>query len=289
MAVYSKSGTSQNFAYNKSGASLTQAYDINGNPLLASDPVQLTVMQYNPGQWYYGNGHKIPSNYATIYTNLARDIMATYEPDIAGFEEYWDPMSDGYSVESVLGEFFTDKIDDENTNAYKRNAIISNGFPFSDTSFPTIAEYGMIKTKIDVGGRDVWIIATHLSNTRATRIQEGQALFNLVSQLPYFIILGDFNIMPMSTEDEEYTLFMKQFIDAGYHSANCSTQHGFFWTWYEGLVVEEVGQGGPNDGIITSGNITIDEVILDTTKQAVAQQTGKKIDHCPLVAKLTVY
>ena len=111
-------------------------------------------------------------------------------------------------------------------------------------------------------------------------------VFNLVQNEPYFIITGDFNTVCKSVNDTEYTTIMKQFIDAGYHSANCSAQHGFLDTWTAGSTAS--GTWYPCDHIITSANISMNTVIVDTTKIDVAEQTGQAIDHLPIVAYLTV-
>lgn len=284
--VYTKNGVGISTIYNRSGQRLTQAYDIDENELLNNT---IRVMTYNIGQWYIGNGSNVPSADYTTFYNLQRLILSTYAPDVVGFQEYYEPFSSGHTVESVIGDFFTNHAN-SGTSGYPAKATYTKGFPISDytkTDFTASSSECYTKGKISVGGKEIWILNAHLatSSNEANKVAESTELLNVVSGLQYFVILADFNTVCKSVSDTEYITIMKQFIDAGYHSANCSQQHGFIDTWTGSNTAG--GTWYPCDQIITSANINIETVIAGTIKISVL--SGQfVIDHIPLVADLTI-
>ena len=79
---------------------------------------------------------------------------------------------------------------------------------------------------------------------------------------------------------------IKPFVDAGYNVANCTSDSGFIGTYTSGNTASSTFW--PNDNIITSANLEIDNFIVDTSKIDVAEQTSQTIDHLPLIAYLTI-
>ena len=291
MSVYDKLGNKLNEVFDIDGLELSHAYDIDGNEVLnktPTAPTDLTVMTYNIGQWYTGNNANVPTANYEQYYNLQRSIIFAYNPDIASFQEYYDPFSSGHTVDDVIGEYFTDHKNNA-TSGYKAKAIYSNGYELSDyseTNFAVGNSRSYIKTSIQCEGRTIWLINAHLetSTYESAKVAESTELLNAVANLEYFIIMADFNTVCKSVNDEEYTTIMKQFIDAGYHSANCSEQHGFIDTWTSGSSAS--GTWYPCDQIITSANIDINNVVADQTK--VTDDIANAIDHIPLIAYVTV-
>lgn len=287
MSIFNINGNYLTNAYETDGDALPVAYDINGNVIFSPDWTRIKVMSYNIGQWYIGNGSNVPTDKYTSYYNLQRSILSSNAPDVVGFQEYYDPFSTGHNVADVIGEYFTDHVNNA-TSGYPAKAIYTNGYDISDYSVHdfSVGNQLFIVGKIVVDGKDIWIINVHLATSlyEANKVAQSVELFNYVSNLEYFIILGDFNTVCKSVNDSEYTTIMKQFVDAGYNIANCSAQHGFIDTWTEGT--SESGTWYPTDHIITSPNIIMADVYRDTTK--LTDGLSDVIDHLPLVAELIV-
>lgn len=292
MPAYDIHGNQLDCLYGLNGQRLEQAYDIDGNPLFEKEPeepTEIVVMSYNVGQWYAGYNQMIPNSVADAYYTLQRGIMATHRPAIAAFQEYASTFSSGKTTQSVIGEYFTNSFVN-NKSGYQIKATYTNGYPMSDIEDANYsgATWGYIKCKVTIGGKDVWIFNTHLatSSTESEKVREAKLLFDMVSQLDRFIILGDFNTVCLSVNDTEYTTIMKQYIDAGFRIANCSPQFGFNPTWTEST--DQNGTWYPCDHIITSSNIQMKNVEVDLSKIPVCSELGVRIDHCPIVATLVV-
>lgn len=285
--IYDADGTPRSTAWDASGGLLASAYDMEGNQLLA-EPVDMVVMTYNVGQWYIGDGGNIPSAKYADYYALQRGIISKYDPDIVAFQEYYDPFSSGHTVESVIGEYFSNHVNNA-TSGYSAKAIYTKDLAIGNyqaVSFQTGSSQNYIKGSITVGGRTVWLLDAHLatSSQESNKVAQAAELFAAVSVLDYFIIFADFNTVCKSVSDTEYTTIMKQFIDAGFHSANCSEQHGFIDSWTGGKSLLDTWY--PCDHIITSANISINRVVADQTK--VEDLIDETIDHIPLVAEITI-
>jgi len=78
---------------------------------------------------------------------------------------------------------------------------------------------------------------------------------------------------------------MKQFIDAGYNSLNCSPQHGFLNTWTSGK--DTSGTWYCLDQIITSANLALKSVTVDQTKLNYLDGENS-IDHLPVIAVIEI-
>ena len=276
--IYDKNGTSLNdVAYDIEGTLLNQAYDIDGNELFNDNT--LTVMTYNV-QWF----SHINSN-----QTMQESIFDTYDADIIGLQELTKTSSTMPSLGETLFADYTYQAIGGQTN---KTGIVSK-IELSNTTTANFVRQasetrGYQKTYITVNGTPICWVNTHLetSGSESVKVAQAQEVFNLVQNEPCFIITGDFNTVCKSTSDTEYTTIMKQFVDAGYNCANCTEQHGFLDTWTDGSTAS--GTWYPCDHIITSSNIDINTVIVDTTKIDVASQTGQSIDHLPLIAYLTI-
>ena len=275
--IYNVNGNSISDIYDYSGQAVEQAYDVDGNELLESPA--LVVMSYNV-QWFSG----LNSN-----QTMQEGILSTYKPDIIGMQEVTRSDSFPSMATTLLSRDYPSMYLGGQTNksAIASKKTLSN-VSSSDFASQASETRGYQKAYFAVDGKTVCWINTHLetSDSESAKVAQAEEIFSLVQNEPYFIITGDFNTVCKSVNDTEYTTIMKQFIDAGYHSANCSAQHGFLDTWTSGSTAG--GTWYPCDHIITSANISIDNVIADTTKIDVAAQTGQSIDHLPIIAYLTI-
>ena len=99
---------------------------------------------------------------------------------------------------------------------------------------------------------------------------------------------GDFNVADCHGKaSDEYIANIKPFIDEGYHSANCSDQHGFLATYYNGTSVNNYNICECIDEIITTSNIDINMVTVDKQKSD-ANTDGLALDHLPIIAHCRV-
>ena len=276
--IYDVLGNSLNTAYDIDGDELTHAYDIDGNDVLTSSTT-LVVMSYNI-QWLTG----INSNQA-----MQESILSTYKPDIIGMQEVTRSDSFPSMATTLLSRDYPSRYLGSQTNktaiASKKTLSNVTSAVFSSQASET---RGYQKAYFAVGGKTVCWINTHLetSSYESVKVAQAKEVFEMVRDEEYFIITGDFNTVCKSVNDTEYTTIMKQFINAGYHSANCSTQHGFLDTWTSGSTAS--GTWYPCDHVITSPNIEITNVVVDTDKIDIAAQTGQSIDHLPIIAYLTI-
>ena len=277
--IYDKNGNLINMAYGIGGDSLEQAYDVDGNPLLSTS--DLVVMSYNV-QWFAGiNGNQ----------TMQESILDTYKPDIIGMQEFQRATQD------TIPAFATALLSADYPylhmgNYGNKNAIASK---YQLTDFATIPHstqtmdgQSYSTATIMFGGKEILLLNAHLttSSYETTKVEQAKEIFDALQGHDYFIMMGDFNTVCKSVNDTEYTIIMKQFIDAGYHSANCSAQHGFLDTWTSGSTAS--GTWYPCDHVITSPNIEITNVVVDTDKIDIAAQTGQSIDHLPIIAYLTI-
>ena len=275
MSIYNVNGEEVTAAYGIDGDLLSTAYDIDGEQVYNPS---FSVMSYNI-QRYDG----LNSN-----TQMQEDIINAYSPLIIGLQELGSSGAvDRNSVFANCGYDYTYAGTQPN-----RTALVSKR-QLSDVSFSLYQNQGgenrgYNTSHISYGGKTILWINTHLeaygANVRAAQAGE---LFSLVENEPYFIITGDLNAPCKSVNDTEYVSCIKQFVDAGFHCANCSSEFGFLDTFTEGKSLNEKAWLCL-DHIITSANITINSVTVDDRKIAIAEQSNQVIDHLPIIANVTI-
>lgn len=275
--IYNINGNSLNMAYDINGDQLSQAYDINGNTLMQTS--NLTVMSYNV-QWMTG----INSD-----SSMQAEILDTYNADVIGFQEFQYPNSSTVPswVSTLLPNHYINMGNYGNKNAFATKYAMSDFVTVPHTE-QTMDGQSYSTATITVDDKEVFIVVSHLTTStyETQKVAQAKEIYDALQGHERFILVGDFNTVCKSTSDTEYTTIMKQFIDAGYNSANCSAQHGFNNTWTSGSTA--TGTWYPTDQIITSANILISNVVVDQRKIAVAEQTGQSIDHLPIIAYLYV-
>lgn len=288
MAIYNKNGVALDSAYRLDGESLTSSYDINGNEVFSNARTHLKIMTYNVGQWYIGDGNRVPTTKKTEYFNLQDGTFSTYRPDVLFMQEYLNTWcQDGSASSQLLSSYFDNQQSTNDTSAYKGHSICTNGIPIASyTSHNFSSNKGNYPTfesaEIVVGGKTVTIINTHNDYVLSYQQTEVTDLLSFLSNLDSFVLCGDFNIN-LSTEDttdDQYLNSVKRFLDAGYHVGNCVVD--WIPTYY-GTASPEGGKF--TDQIVTSADIRIDNIYADTTK--LTDGLNDKIDHLPLIAEIS--
>ena len=276
MSIYNVSGNNINIIYDISKNLLTKAYDQNGIQIFPSiDPsdYNFKVMSFNNQAWTGGN--------AWEYTG---PIIADYDVDIIGMQEsrVSANLSNLGYVYSAIGSQSNDNVV---VSKYTLSSITEKKY---DENRTDTAGRSYQKMYFTFNGKTVALFNTHLetSGYEAYKVAQAHELFEAVQNEDYFIITGDFNTVCKSVNDTEYTTIMRQFVDAGYNVANCSPQWGFKDTWTDGKTVS--GTWYPCDHVMTSANIQISNVVVDTTKIAICEANDLVIDHLPIIAYLKI-
>lgn len=269
MSVYNVDGTEISTVYDISGNNLNQAYDIDGQELLTNG---IMVMTFNVQRWWGINAD----------TTIMNSIFNAYKPLICGVQE---TGTDG--TLNYVGTQFQSGIamqDIPNKPALLFNVPYIN---YSDVAYTTqgYETRGYQKCYVTLQGQTVAIFNTHMQDSQPT-VRAGQAaqLLADMNNEDYCIVFGDFNTVAMSVTDADYINVEKPFIDAGYNMANWAS--GFTDTWFDGTTVAGSSEKYALDNIITSPNISIEEVFFDQRK--IEAQTGLVIDHIPVAARLLI-
>ena len=293
MGIFDASGNTLYAAYDANGNELVKAYDKDGVEIWSAAPIVIKVMQYNVGQWYDGGHDNVPADKDEAYYELQSGMIAAANADVLILEEYTAQFSKaGRTALSMLQANYPYYHEETNgtTTTVTQRAIFSK-YPISNYSAhkygSTGGNYYYDTCTITIDGVDILFAVTHMyynSNGSTTeRAREAQVLINAVSSAEYFVIGGDFNLLDCkSTSGADYQDVLKQFIDAGYHVANCA-DFGFLITYSD----QPVGTWtGCLDEIVTSSNIALSNVYVDETK--LSDQLTDKTDHMPLIATLTI-
>lgn len=288
MAIYDKNGNSLLTVYGVDGVVLSQAYDINGNPLLDTGNL-LKVMTYNVGHWYIGTTELVPTAKKTEYFDLHNGMLTRNEPDILFLQEARNAYcADGTSASAILSPHFDDIKSTSITQWYIGHEICTKNLPIQNyTSHRFTRNRGNYPTfetaQISFDGKTINLINTHNDYYADYQPSEISDLLSAISGMEYFILCGDFNInlAVEDTSDDQYTINVKPFVDAGCHVGNCVKD------WIPTYFGTASPTGGKfTDQFITSPNINIVSLYADTTK--LTDGLGEKIDHIPLIATLQI-
>lgn len=285
--IYGVNGSPLSAAYDSGGERVAQAYDIDGNPLLTPD---LVVMTYNV-EWFTG----INAN-----TAMQKSIIDEYAPNIVGWQEL-QPKSSSSMPLTMLNTILPNHThmmgDFGNKNGFSTNIQMSNftTVPFTHQANESSNWDGQSYSTatITVKGKEIFVVTAH--NTTHTIggeelvCEQAMEVFNALQGHEYFILLCDLNTICRSTDHWQWTGFMEDYYEAGYNIINCVPRDGEFVAI--GTYTRSSGNGNwnPNDNIMTSSNIIImDWAAPRTQKVAVGTQTGQKIDHIPMIARLVI-
>lgn len=288
MPIYDKSGSAIGAAYGANGNTLLQAYDIYGNPLLSSG-TPLTIMTYNVGQWYIGNGNRVPTAQKSEYYALQYGTFENNPVDVLFLQEYLNSWCvDGSLASEFLSPFY-DNQEITNPQGYVGHSIctanialsnyVSHNFTTNKGNYPTFES-----AEIIVDGKTITIINTHNDYSLSYQAQEVTDLLSFLADLDYFILAGDFNIdlSTQNTASDQYQNSVKRFLDAGYNVGNCAVD------WIPTYFGSSSPTGGKfTDQIVTSANIEI--VNLYTYTEKLTDSISDRIDHIPLIAELAIH
>lgn len=292
MALYDKNGNELVTAYDAEGSEALTVYDANGDVAWIADR-QVIFCNYNVGQWYIGNGSRIPTDVKTEYTNLQTTIFNNIQPDICLMQEATTTFcQDGTKAVDFLAPWFSDIHTTRGTTGFQAHMMASKTAEitnYTEVAFENASgNYPGYETGyITINGKQIFLLNTHIITTpQATQDAQIAEVMAAVADKEYFIISGDFNMVIHELTDDDYINCIKPFVDLGYHTANCG-DFGIFSTYYRTAEAEpEDGYKPATDQIITSANIDIVNVYVDTTK--LTDDIADKIDHVPLVAVLDI-
>lgn len=289
MAVYGKSGNALSAVYGINGAEKSLAYDKSGN-IIYSKGNRLKVMEYNVGQWYIGNGYRVPTAQKSEYYNLQYGTFANNPVDILFMQEYLNSWCvDGSLASEFIGPFFDHQEVTSPTGYIGHSICTKQEYPMSNyTSHAFTTNKGNYPSfesaEITAFGKTITIVNTHNDYVLSYQRQEVTDLLAFLSGLDYFILCGDFNIdlAVQETTGEQYQNSVQRFLDAGYHVGNCVVD------WIPTYFGTSSPTGGKfTDEVITSSNIDIVSLYAYTAK--LTDGIHDKIDHIPLIAELEIH
>lgn len=272
--------------YDINGNALTAAYDIHGTALNSVHGIGETfrVMSYNIQRWEGNNA------LASI-----QDVAFGQGAAIVGIQEWGNSTT---TTATIGGKSIPDYLAGKGyDNLYVSSLDVNHKAVASKIEMADMSETvysqsyetrSYTKSYFNFAGKRIAFFNTHLDYQVESSIKflQAQELLNAVAQEESFILMGDLNTTVQSTSENEFIQIVKPFIDAGYNVANGGDPWGLLMTFYNGTTVEGSSQITPPDNIITSADIEIANVYLDTTKLTAG--TGNVIDHIPLIADLLI-
>jgi len=318
MAIYNISGTALSGCYDVDGNALNAAYDKSGNQIFSggSDtPITLKVMTYNVGQWYIGNGNIMSAELDPAFYDLQYGTFQRNDVDICGIEEYTAKFSEKpRQASDVVSPFFgyTSLRDAFTSNMYYGHGFAAK-YPLSnavENAYSVGTNY-YYKADVNVNGKTVALVVTHLSTQTAQRIEQIPELLSYLNGLYApngssgakvpVICFGDFNMDLPSYSAEKDLYYASNFgmvNQAGFDGSaevvpkDVSTYEGHFTRFYTTMPSSGLGL----DNILFSPNIEFVSAYVDEAKKNVADQSifinpvdGKaKPDHMPLIATLRI-
>lgn len=295
MAIYDIDGNVLTSVYDVEGNALSHAYDTDGNEIFPDEPIgtNITVMSFNVG-CFYSEWHPAPSSTGDVFYLRNKGIFDSYNTDFAGMSEWYNQI--GTVAASVLmNEEFSTYYPDYTPYPGNADAAMTSAFSVTPSSV-TLVQYQTQgsetryyqKAYATFEDKTVCCILTHLDLNATAKAAQYTELLNAVANEEYFIITGDFNFQVQAVGDTNYNASIKQALDLGYNSAQ--NANSLLMTWYSGQTAETSQNIYALDNIITSSNIVIRNVRVDTTKltDGLCTQYGIIIDHLPLIADLTI-
>lgn len=262
---------------------VSQGKDINAliNKYKALEETSFVVMSFNVKRFTGLNSNLV----------VLKNIIDKYEPSVIALQEFVTSVN-AISVYRTL--FANYPYYYYYTGATNPICIVSK-YEFDDVTGVVYQDQesyenrGYILAHITVNNNSVALLNTHLEilpsadSSRTTRTAQAAELLTAMQGEEYAICCGDFNSADCFNVDGlDYIGSIKPFIDEGYHSANCSNQHGFLKTWYDGYTISASSDAWCLDQIITTSNIDIDNVIVNKDKND--SDNASELDHFPLVA-----
>lgn len=299
MAVYNINNTQLSDVYGINDNSLDVAFDINNDIVFNKTPPTptntLKVMSFNVG-CFYTEYYPCPDAVSNAFYQRQRTIYNAHHPDFVGMPE-WYKYIGTIDSSTLMDEYWADYI--ANYEAYNGSSKPNNAITFAST-YPitnnSIVAYqtqsGEVryyqKGYITVDGITICVVNTHLSLTSNIRAGQFNELLNMLENEEYFICVGDFNFQIQQAGDSEYNASVQLALNKGFNSAQ--NANSILKTWYSGQTAETSSNIYALDNIITSANLPISNVMVDTTKLTDGLCTANNIiiDHLPIIADVTL-
>ena len=291
MAIYNKSGEQIFSAYELDGDEISTGYDVAGNIVYTSAPIQITAMSFNVG-CFYTQYFPCPNAKTEAFYQRHRTIFGNQEADLCGMQE-WNNAIGTISASVLMNEFFDDT---KSSYVYPavQTAALTMGSKYTISNLQLVQYQDQDanvryyqKAYVSIGGKTVCFVNTHLG-TSTIRNSQMVELLNMLENEEYFVAFGDFNFRIETVGDSEYNLSVALALARGFHSAQNAS--GIYLTGYRGETVASSTSTTALDNIITSGNIDISNVHIDTTKftDGLCEENEIIIDHVPIIATLTI-
>lgn len=281
--MFAYNGKKLSTTYSITGGIMEVCYDIAGN-LVTENTFSMTVMEYNVGQWYLGNHNNVPADKDEEYYELQNGMIAAEHADIMFLCEYVAQFSKtGRTALSMLSQYFPYVYERESGDVTTGgDCCICSKYPINNYVHHLYHSDSILyydSCEIIVRGVPITLIITHLHwDNRERRLQEFNRLMTYVSQFPNFILAGDFNTAAKNVNEADYRDMIVPMMERGYQVANANGTL-FLPTYHNESDM-------CLDNIVTSDNMRISDVHVNTTKET--DSIDEKIDHMPLIATVTV-
>ena len=247
----------------------------------------ITIMSFNVQHW-----RRLNSNFP-----LMKHIIDQYRPDLIAFQEFMRIAGETDTRTALMADYPYYYAYEGDGERYFNPVAFASKIPFEDIAGGVYrAQYaasgenrGYIRAHIRVRDQIVTLYNTHLEvvptaeASRTVRTAQAMELLEMMKRDRSAICVGDFNTADcFDRTGADYRLIIRPFLEEGYHSANCSDQHGFFKTWFDGNTMAVSENCGCLDQIITTADIAIDSVAVNREKEN--PDNTEYIDHFPIVA-----
>ena len=292
MAIYDLNGSMLSAAYDIDGVLLDTAYDLDGNIIFSPTPSNvITVMSFNVG-CFYSQYFPCPNNKTTAFYNRHQTIFGNSNPFLCGMQE-WNSAIGTVPASTLMNSFFTDYEPSYVYVVQTAALTMASRCQLEDFELVRYADQSSgdnryyQKAYVTIGDKRICFVNTHLgtSNIRNAQFVE---LLDMLEDEEYFIAFGDFNFRIEQAGDSEYNLSVKLALDRGFNSAQ--NANGIYMTGYHGETVESSTSITALDNVITSTNLPISNVRVDTTKltDGLCQANSIIIDHLPIICDVTI-
>lgn len=291
MGVYDASGNQLYAVYDAEGTPLTHAYDADGSVIFTAQPTVIKAMSFNVG-CFYTQYFPCPNDKTEAFYNRHRTIFNTWKPDLCGMQE-WNNTIGTIQSSVLMDEFFDDT---ESSYVYPvQTAALTMGSKYELTDFQLVQYVNQSsgdsryyqKAYVNIDGKRICFVNTHLG-TSSIRNAQFLELLSALENEDYFVCFGDFNFRIEEAGDSEYNLSIQLALNKGFNSAQNADE--ILLTGYHGETVATSTSSVALDNIITSSNIDISDVAIDTLKFTDGLCVANEIiiDHVPIVATLTI-
>lgn len=287
MAVYDADGNILGAVYDEDGNALSHAYDEDGNVIYSSEPVTIKVCSFNVG-CFYSEYYPCPNAKTETFYQRHRSIFNAIKPDLCGMPE-WNSAIGTIQSSVLMDEFWEDYYAGYVYTVATAGLTFASKYQMSDKTLVEYQASGRYyeKAYVTINGKRICFVNTHLA-LGEDRTSQFAELLSMLENEPYFICVGDFNYSILAVGDSEYNASVQLALNKGFNSAQ--NANGIFKTWYSGQTVAGSSEIKALDNILTSSNLTISNVGVNTIKltDGLCEANNIIIDHLPLYCDVTI-